>query len=40
MIFDFSPINKHQKLFVVKCDDNAKNDCDIETLISSDNSEI
>ena len=38
--YDFSPINKHQKLYVVKCDENSKKDCDFLTLISSNNKEI
>ena len=38
--YDFSPINKHQKLYVVKCDDKIKSDCQFQTLISSANKEF
>ena len=38
--YDFSPINKYQKLFVVKCDDYAKRNCDFVSLISRDDKEI
>ena len=38
--YDFSPINKHQKLYVVKCDDKAKSNCEFQTLISSGNKEF
>ena len=38
--FDFSPINKHQKLYAVKCDENSKKNCEIESLINRDNKEI
>ena len=39
-IYDFSPINKYQKLYVVKCDNNAEKNCEVETLIGSDNKKI
>ena len=38
--YDFSPINKNQKLYVVKCDDNAKKNCDFLTLMNRDDKEI
>ena len=38
--YDFSPINKNQKLYVVKCDDNAKKNCYFFTLINRDDKEI
>ena len=38
--YDFSPINKNQKLYVVKCDDNAKKNCEFLTLMNRDDKEI
>ena len=38
--YDFSPVNRHQKLFVVKCDDNAKRNCNFASLINREDKEI
>ena len=39
-IYDFSPVNKYQKLFLVKCDDNAQKDCLFSTMINNNNKEL
>ena len=39
-IYDFSPINRNQKLYVVECDENAKMNCKFLSLINRDNKEI
>ena len=38
--YDFSPINKYQKLYYVKCDENAKKHCIFFSLINRDDKEI
>ena len=39
-IYDFSPINKNQKLFVVSCDDNTEEYCEFISLINRDDKEV
>ena len=38
--FDFSPINNNQKIYVAKCEEYAKEDCEIISLINRNDKEI